>query len=45
MKRIVKALLILIPVAVLVHDAGSGRLRTFRPFRDDRYTPELLGRP
>ncbi|MEW6356557.1 MAG: ankyrin repeat domain-containing protein [Planctomycetota bacterium] len=30
MKRIVKTLLILIPVAVLIHDAGSGRMSVLR---------------
>ncbi|MEW6354695.1 MAG: ankyrin repeat domain-containing protein [Planctomycetota bacterium] len=36
MRRIVKVLLILVPLAILVHDAATGRMSVFR----DRYTRE-----
>ncbi|MEW6359837.1 MAG: ankyrin repeat domain-containing protein [Planctomycetota bacterium] len=44
MKRAVKIALILIPVAILVHDAGSERWRTFRPLRllPNRHLNRLL---
>ncbi|MEW6360076.1 MAG: ankyrin repeat domain-containing protein [Planctomycetota bacterium] len=37
MRRAVKIAIVLIPVALLIHDAASGRFRTFRGFRDERY--------
>ena len=37
MRRLVGAIIVLACLALLVHDTASGRLRTFRPLRDERY--------
>jgi len=41
MRRAIGAAILLLSLSLLIHDAGSGRLRTFRPFRDDRYDSQL----
>ncbi|MEW6360116.1 MAG: ankyrin repeat domain-containing protein [Planctomycetota bacterium] len=37
MRRAVKIAIVLIPVALLIHDAVSGRFRTFRSLQDKQY--------
>ncbi|MEW6358100.1 MAG: ankyrin repeat domain-containing protein [Planctomycetota bacterium] len=42
MRRLVGAIFILACLAILIHDAASGRFRTFRDLRDERYIHHLF---